>query len=613
MCGIAFIAGAHEPDAIQRMANAIRHRGPDALTTGAYGACSIGHARLSIIDLVSGDQPMTDASRNLWIALNGEIYNYRELRAELEREGATFRTQSDTEVLLEGWKRWGRALLDRVRGMFAFAIWNESERSLFAARDLFGEKPFYYAIDDRGALLAASELKAIVASGAIAPRISNTSLDAFLSFGYIPPDRTVYENVHVLPPAHTLEWRDGKVRIEPYWKPRFEKRAMSLEDAAAEVLHRMDVAVERQMVADVPVGAFLSGGLDSSSIVALMSKHTLAPVKTFSVGFGDAINELPYARAVANLYKTEHHEIDLGAPNVGELLLRMVDVYDEPFADSSNMPVYRIAEYARKFVKVVLSGDGGDELFGGYWWYLPLAASEKSMRFALAQWVVLRLVGRVARVRSRALQRRATAAGLAGRWRDIWTRDMAMQTLHRPARRRRLWGNREVELYTPNGLFMPGDDVRGLDRAFHFDLTHYLPGDILVKVDRAAMAHGLETRAPFLDRDLVELALSLPPSFKVSEPRTKLVMREALQHLWPEEVRARGKMGFGAPTPLWLNRADVQSLIRHVARSGGALRDLLPGVTERDLQRPDYASWILLTLGLWLERKAGSLPAEVAA
>jgi len=598
MCGIAWIVGPDGGAAIGRMAASISHRGPDALTTRAFEGCHFGHARLSIIDLVSGDQPMSDSTGRLWIAFNGETYNYRELRAQLEREGVVFRTHSDTEVVVEGWKRWGKGVLDRMRGMFAFAIWNEDERSLFAARDLFGEKPLYYAVTPSGELVAASEMKAILASGKIEPRLSRGAVDAYLMLGYVPPDRTIYENIFTLPPAHCMEWRDGKVKVERYWEPRFPTRSISLDDAASEVLRLMDQAVERQMVADVPVGAFLSGGLDSSTIVALMSRHTPEPVKTFSVGFGDAINELPYARAVARQYNTEHHEIDLGQPNVAELLLRMIDVYDEPFADSSNMPTFRICAYARQFVKVVLSGDGGDELFGGYWWYPPLVESE-SVRFARMQWILLRAVGKLRS--NAALARRGTAAGLAARWDDVWGRDVAAHTILRAKTRQRLWGG-NAPLFTPNGLFRPADDVRGLNRAFHFDLTSYLPGDILVKVDRAAMAHGLETRAPFLDRDLVELALSLPQSLKVDGGRTKIVMRKAFEQLWPEEIRGRGKQGFGSPTPVWMHMPEVQALIKRVTRPGAPLRELLPGVTERDLQQGSYAAWILLTLGLWLER-----------
>jgi asparagine synthase (glutamine-hydrolysing) len=605
MCGIAAIVS---PDAVQqeglpRMVELLGHRGPDAQGVRTIPGCALGHTRLSILDLSTGAQPMTDTAERYWIVFNGEVYNFQALRDELGRRGHQFHTHSDTEVVIAAYHEWGRACLDRFRGMFAFALWDTHEKTLFAARDLFGEKPLYYAVTPAGALIVASELKAILASGAIQPRLSLTSVDAFLTFGYVPPDRTIYENIAVLPPAHCMEWRSGSVRVERYWRPRFETRNIALPEAAKEVLRLMDQAVERQMVADVPVGAFLSGGLDSSTIVALMQRHTREPVKTFSVGFGEDINELPYARAVARRYATEHHEIDLGRPNVAELLLRMIDVYDEPFADTSHIPTFCLAGYARQFVKVVLSGDGGDELFGGYSWYPDLAASQ-SVRFARAQWLLLRALARLQRNPSRALVRHGAVAGLAASGDDLWKRDIVAVTVTRERRRRRLWANREVALYSPNGLFRPDDDVRGLDRAFHYDLTSFLPGDILVKVDRAAMAHGLETRAPFLDRDLVELALSLPPSLKVNGDAMKVVMHEAFRHLWPEELHGRRKQGFGSPIGSWMALPEVQSMIHRVASRGSPLRELLPGVRESDVLERSYAGWILLTLGLWLERGA---------
>lgn len=600
MCGIAWIVGNVRPGSIDRMAESLRHRGPDALSTHTLAGCAIGHARLSVIDLVAGDQPMHDSTGRFWIAFNGEIYNYKALRAELLREGVALRTSSDTEIVVEGWKRWGRGILDRVRGMFAFAIWNEAERTLFAARDLLGEKPLYYALTGDGSLVAASELKAILASGQITPRLSPSSLDAFLMLGYVPPDRTVYENVSVLPPGHCLEWRDGRVEVQRYWHPVFRTQPISLADAGRELLRLADQAVERQMVADVPIGAFLSGGVDSSTIVALMSRHTREPVKTFAVGFGRDINELPYARAVATQYATDHHEVDLGAPDVSGLLRRMVDVYDEPFADTSHIPTYQICGYARQHVKVALSGDGGDELFGGYWWYPPLAASETS-RFGYAEWLVLRAADTLRGHRDRELHRRAVGAGFAARWPDTWSRGVAVHTVSSDRSRRRWWGGRTTP-FAPDGLFRPPADVQGLNGAFHFDLTSYLPGDILVKVDRAAMAHGLETRAPFLDRDLVEFALSLPADLKVRGNETKVVMREAFQALWPHEIRTRGKQGFGAPLASWMHQPDVQEMVRSVSSPASPLQALLPGLRRQDLLRPTYASWVLFTLGLWLER-----------
>jgi asparagine synthase (glutamine-hydrolysing) len=599
MCGISVIAGVTRDGAIERMIEAIEHRGPDATASHAAAGCTLGHARLSIIDLSTGDQPMSDATGRWWIAFNGEIYNFHDVRDELARKGHRFRTQSDTEVVLLGYQEWGAALLDKLRGMFALAIWDAEERELFAARDLFGEKPLYFAQSGDGLVLA-SELKAIAASGLVPMIADPESVDAFLTLGYVPPDRSIYRDIQTLPPGHFLVWKNGSMRITRYWTPKLEPRAMSLRDAAAEVRVLLRQAVKRQMIADVPVGAFLSGGLDSSTVVAMMQEHSPHPVKTFSVGFGSLINELPYARAVAERYGTEHHEIDLGEPDVASLIQRMVAVYDEPFADTSHIPTFLVSEFARRSVKVVLSGDGGDELFGGYSWYAPLAMSEE-IPFAFAQWIVLRSMSIALRHRNRALTARSHAAGLAARWDDVWTRDVMSQTVFRAHERQQMWGERTVPRFEPGGYFRPSPQTSGLDRAFYFDLTSFLPGDILVKVDRASMAHGLETRAPFLDRDLVEFALTIPAELKVRGKQTKIVLREACRELWPESLRDRPKQGFGSPIGRWLKLPSMQPLLNRVFGEGSALRRMLPGIPNGARHGVNYRTWTLLTLGLWLE------------
>lgn len=603
MCGIAIVIGEQQGSlAAGRMIASMEHRGPDRRGLSSLGACSLGHARLSIIDLATGDQPMSDASGRYWISFNGEIYNFRALRTELERSGVVFQTQSDTEVVLAAYAALGAACLDRFRGMFAFAIWDGEKKTLFAARDLFGEKPLYYATGDDGSFAAASELPSLLSSGIIQPLLSCEAVDAFLMFGYVPPDRTIYQNVSTLPPAHYLTWSGGRVEITRYWKPRLEPQSISMADASEQLRGLIEQAVERQMVADVPVGAFLSGGLDSSTIVALMQQHSAIPVKTFSVGFGDRINELPYARAVAQRYRTEHHELDLGTPDVASLLERMADVYGEPFADTSHIPTYLISQFAARHVKVVLSGDGGDELLGGYWWHMVLARAGRIPR-SFALWAVLRITSRLLSDRNRALRDSSVAAGWAARWPDSWLATVQSHVVINARHRRKLWG-RDVSLYLPGAYYEPGNEIRGMDRGFFFDLTHYLPGDILVKVDRAAMAHGLETRAPFLDRDVVEFALSLPAALKVDSQRGKLILREACERYWPQELHGRGKQGFGSPYDQWLDFPDVQALMRRVTGRGSRLRQLLRGPVEDAMTRRDYRAWVLLTLGLWMERNS---------
>jgi len=598
MCGIAAIVGGSPPaGAVASMVDALVHRGPDERCETALPGCALGHARLRILDLATGSQPMTDAAQRYWIVFNGEIYNFRELREELERKGRAFRTSSDTEVVINAYDEWGRACLDRFRGMFAFALWDTRAKTLFAARDLFGEKPLYYAAGRGGAFLVASELRALLAAGLTERSLDRQSVDAYLALGYVPPERTIYEGVGTLPPAHALTWRDGRVDVAPYWRPSFGGHAVTLPEAAEELRAAAARAVKRQMIADVPVGAFLSGGLDSSTVVALMQQQSARPVKTFSVGFGTAINELPYARAVARRYGTEHHEIDLGEIDAVAMARRVAEVHDEPFADTSSIPTFLVAQYARRFVTVVLSGDGGDEMFGGYSRYVALQRSQ-SIRMATPQWLLLRAGSRLLRERWRGLAERSQIAGIAARAGDLWERNLMMHTVIAAPERLRLRG--AANGYDI-GAYQPPAHVAGLDRAFDFDVRVFLAGDILTKVDRAAMANSLETRAPFLDRDVAELALSLPATLKVCNGERKRVMRAAFEPLWPEEIRERPKQGFGSPVAQWLRGPSMRALVDTVAAPSSRLRRLLPGLAAADLHRGNYASWTLLMLGLWLD------------
>jgi asparagine synthase (glutamine-hydrolysing) len=606
MCGIAAIVGTQlDPgtDRIERMTEQLAHRGPDANGYLRFPGCELGHRRLSIIDLSTGAQPMTDASGRYGITFNGEIYNYQELRAELENLGHRFKTHSDTETILASYAQWGVACLDRFRGMFAFAIWDSRERRLFAARDLFGEKPLFYAHLSDGAFLAASEIKALLASELCEPRLNPATLDAYLVLGYVPPDRTVYRDIHTLPPAHYLEWSAGSLTVRRYWTPRLTSQVLPIDEAAEELSRLLRQAIRRQMVADVPVGAFLSGGLDSSTIVALMQQASPRPVKTFSVGFGSMINELPYARAVAQRYQTDHHEIDLGEPPVPEMLYKTAEVYDEPFADSSGIPTYLISEFARRHVKVVLSGDGGDELFAGYPWYQRFARMQR-MAPSRLRWAALRAASRLVGDRIAWLNEYSDLLGLATRMPDLGRRTALIHTNFFEEQRRRLWADRSGEVvgFSLSDSFAPPADVAGLNRVFYHDLVCYLPADILVKVDRASMAHGLETRAPFLDRDVAEFMLSVHPQLKVSATHTKILMRRACASLWPPELSDRGKQGFGVPYAMWLGLPKVQALLRDVFAKTSPLTHVLPGARRYDYSQRNFPTWILLSLGLWLDR-----------
>lgn len=614
MCGIAGILsfGSEAPSgAIARMTSSLKHRGPDGQEVVELPGCHLGHTRLSVIDLVGGKQPMTEEKNRYWIVFNGEIFNFRELRTELTGLGWQFRTQSDTEVLLRGYQQYGQEVLGRLNGQFAFLIWDRQERQVFLARDRFGEKPLYWARSPDGYLLVASEIKAILASGLLRPVIDPVSVDAYLGLLYVPPDRTIYKNISTLRPGRAMLWQKDRCTEWEYWHPKYSTEQVEVPEALDRLRMLTQQAVRRQMVADVPVGAFLSGGLDSSTIVALMAKEAKQPVLTFSVGFGGLIDELPYAREVAIEYKTEHHEIQVDVPVV-ETLEEMAEVYDEPFADSSNIPTYLLAKYVRQHVKVALSGDGGDELFGGYEWYLHLGAFERDRRGEAALWWIwLRAFLWRALARSGiGVQSHRDAAVLRfivaqhqQLYPDIWERHVFGNTdMHK--NRTQLWGGRapensEVAL---RKAYMVEKNIKGMDRATDFDIRCYLPGDILVKVDRAAMGNGLETRAPFLDVDLAEFVLGLSWQLRFREKDLKYLLRAAYAHLWPSSIRARKKQGFGAPIASWLQNPDVRSILRRVCRDDGPLASLLPGLKVMLHSLGAQQLWSVLCLGLWLER-----------
>ena len=623
MCGIAAIiqrAPSGPRETIDRMARRLDHRGPDAVHSIHLGGCDLGHTRLSIIDLAGGHQPMADDSQRFWIIFNGEIYNYRELRRTLESHGWTFRTNSDTEVLLRAYQKWGEDCASHLNGQFAFVVWDTVERKAMAARDRMGEKPLYWATTPDGTVILASEIKSLLASGLVSPRIDRLSIDAYLSLGYVPPDRTIYENVHTLDPGGAMTWHDGRVRRWKYWEPVYSAGGrVDAAEAIEEIRRLVAQAVKRQMVADVPVGAFLSGGLDSSTIVALMTEHARQPVATFSVGFGDLVNELPYARAVAEAYKTNHHELQMDIP-LDEMLVRMAEVYDEPFGDSSNIPTYLMSGFAARTVKVALAGDGGDEIFGGYSWYIHLLRGapdgpEASLAARRLRAFVLRAMAKVgAPVAHRRDAAVRACSGMVRQYPELWDRHLAWATLVNRDRSA-LWGGQPPgALGALREQFLPGPNVRGMDRASDFDVRCYLPGDILVKVDRAAMAHSLEVRAPFLDVDLVQFVLGLPWQLRFKGGQLKPLLKEACGSLWPPELRNREKQGFGGPITHWIRRPEVVHLLRRVTAPDSPLMALLPGAAAAvSLDLPELTweeaqfRWSILCLGLWLENHSGSL------
>jgi asparagine synthase (glutamine-hydrolysing) len=605
MCGIAGIAGTQtnrHQQAVESMVNALRHRGPDGAGLHTFPHCSLGHTRLSIVDLNTGDQPMLSSDGDVAITFNGEIYGYKDIKRSLS--DYKFRTTSDTEVILALYERHGANLLAHLPGMFAFAIWDEREQALFAARDRFGEKPFYFAWGRQGEFLFASEIKSLIASELFTPKLDRAALAHYLRHLYVHPQQTIYSNVFVLPPAHRLTLIGGNLSIEPYWKLPASQECLSNQEAVEEFRRLFEKAVDRQLIADVPVGAFLSGGLDSSSVVAAASR-THPHLTTFSYGFPDAIDELPYAREIAQLYHTNHVELEDQDLDLAELIHTMADVYDEPFADSSNVPTYLISRAARRHGKVALTGDGGDELLAGYdFWYRPLWEMERDGSMSAGVAALLRL--------SRSLSYRLNLPVPAswqstGRGAELRAQHATIAEAH--ATQNFFFSDEEQRsLGMSNGHARHQDisEVSSpdtLDAALRMDLLDYMPGDILVKTDRASMAHGLELRAPFLDVDFASFCISLPTRLKINAREDKVILRRAYGDSWTEAVRGRTKCGFGAPVSQWLKREGVVEVKERILNNPRhALFSLVPFEGTRPfVNRDNYQAWSLLTLGLWLE------------
>ncbi len=605
MCGIAGILtqdSKRYERALKNMVEALRHRGPDGQGIDHFPNCSLGHTRLSIVDLETGGQPMRSSDGNLGITFNGEIYGYQKLRRQLTTY--PFKTTSDTETILAMYERSQERLLETLPGMFAFGLWNDRKQELICARDRFGEKPLYYAFGPGGEFLFASEIKALLASGLITPILDKSALVHYLQRLYVHPHHTIYRNVYALPPAHMLRYADGKLSILRYWHLPNPRDSVSPEEAIAEFRRLLLNAVGDCLVADVPVGAFLSGGLDSSTIVAAASSYQ-PHLQTFSFGFGDSINELPYAREVARLYRTNHVELVDKDFDIGDLLEQMASVYDEPFADSSNIPTFLISKQARNYVKVVLTGDGGDELLAGYdWWYRPLVemqnprASHRALAamFQTAAWLRKKLCGTLPESWQRVQEGMAAYDGHCTIAEAHYKQNVYFS------------GHDLVQLGLDMSLYeIPVNWKQyasgSVDDALRMDVEDYMPGDILVKIDRASMAHGLELRAPLLDVAFASFCISLPDRLKISSEGDKLILRQAFRHEWPRSIRARGKQGFGAPVREWLRLPSVVRLKRaYLDNPNHKLFEFLSFEGSRPfVARGDYHTWILLVLALWME------------
>ena len=573
MCGISGIfdlQGQRDIDVLllARMNHSLRHRGPDEGGLHREPGLGLAHRRLSVIDLASGQQPLFNADRSVAIVFNGEIYNYRSLMAELRQFGHVFRTSSDTEVIVHAWEQWGEQCVQRLRGMFGFALWDRRRHLLFLARDRLGVKPLYYGEADDGTLLFGSELKALLAHPAMPRALDPLAVEEYFAYGYVPEPRSIFQHARKLPPGHTLSIRAGQPLPAPqaYWDIPFTPNPPASEaQAADELLARLREAVRIRMVAEVPLGAFLSGGVDSSAVVALMAGASSTPVNTCSISFGDpAYDEARYADLVARRYATAHHARRVEQDDF-ELIDLLARLYDEPFADSSAMPTYRVCQLARQRVTVALSGDGGDESLAGYRRYRLHTREEKvrkAMDPLLPAGLRQSLFGTLGRLYPKAdwaprfLRAKTTFEGLARDTTDAYFHGVSLlgdamrARLFSPELRRSLYGYRAVEVLRRHALASPAQDP--LSQVQYLDLKTYLPGDILTKVDRASMAHALEVRSPLLDHELVAWMSGLPPQFKLRRGVGKYLLKKALRPLLPDTLLYRQKMGFSIPLADWL-------------------------------------------------------------
>ena len=621
MCGIAGIFHCAtpkpvDPARVERMCDALAHRGPDGAGVWTAPGVGLGFRRLAIIDIAGSPQPMASADGRAMLVFNGEIYNYRELRRELAARGARFRTQGDGETILAAWQQWGVECLPRLHGMFAFALYDLPTRRLFLARDRLGVKPLHTARLSDGSLAFASELKALLAHPLLRREIDPLAIEDYLAWGYVPEYRSILAGVEKLPAGHYRLLEHGREPAAPvqWWDVSFAERSTgSAADLGAQLLHRLREAVTSRMTADVPLGAFLSGGVDSSSVVALMAEASPEPVTTCTIGFDDSgHDESEYARTIAARFGTRHHQRQVSPHDFGEID-RLATIFDEPFADASALPTLRVCALAREHVTVALSGDGADEAFAGYRRH-AFQLREDRVRALLPAGLRETVFGAAGRIYPKAdwaprpLRAKTTFQSLGSSSEEGYARALAVcspelrDTLY-SADFLRLRGEYRAE--QPLVATMRAAPARtGLDRAQYADLKFWLPGDILTKVDRTSMAVSLEAREPLLDHRLVEFAATLPERMRVRGRQGKWLMKQVMRRHLPDEILFRPKMGFVTPIAAWL-RGPLASEARAVAKSGALARtgwfdaERLGGLSEAHLAgRGDHSRliWQLLML-----------------
>jgi asparagine synthase (glutamine-hydrolysing) len=620
MCGIAGTVrsdgSAADPALVERMCAALEHRGPDARGVHAEGPAGLGIQRLRVVDLEGGDQPIYNEDRTVAVVLNGEIYNFRELRRRLEADGHRFRSDGDTETIVHLYEEEGVECVRHLDGMFAFALWDEPRQRLLIARDRVGKKPLFYSL--RGdALSFASELRALLEDEGVPRDVDEQAIDCYLAYGYVPAPLSAFAAVRKLPPATAMVYEGGRVELERYWQLDFSRKHAVADprELHAPLLETLRGAVRRRLVADVPLGAFLSGGIDSSAVVAAMAQETSEPVRTFSIGFGGGrFDELEHAREVARLFGTEHEELHV-RPDAIAIAPTIARHYGEPFADSSAIPSFYLAEMTRRHVTVALNGDGGDESFAGYTRY---AANVLAARLERLPAPLRRLGGALAARLPESGEEQSAGSRirrLGGSLRlDGPERYGRYVSLFDPEQRARLYSD-EYRAEQGDGrlaaaaIAEPWREASGsarLDVLLEVDVRTYLPGDLLTKIDIATMAHSLEARSPFLDPAMMQFAASIPAPMKLRGMQKKVVLRDALRSWLPDSILDRPKQGFSVPLAEWL-RGDLRDYSREVLLDPGsfgrhrfrpgAVQDLL----DAHLVGSDHSHriWALMMLELW--------------
>jgi asparagine synthase (glutamine-hydrolysing) len=619
VCGIhgmvSLMGEPVDPALMRRMGKVTEHRGPDDEGLFVHQSCAIGMRRLSIIDLAGGHQPISNSDDTLWVVCNGEIYNFQELRAELEARGCRFKTHSDTEVVLHSYAEYGDSFVNKLDGMFAFAVYDMKRQRLVIGRDRLGIKPLYYRLDSKW-LVFASEAKAILAVAETGPQLDPLALDSYLRLGYVAAPRSIFAGIQKLPTASLLVVEDGRTRIKSYWTlPADVDRTTTEEEWVEQLRASIERSVTSQMVSDVPLGAFLSGGVDSSAVVAFMAKASSKPIKTYSIGFSggsadEFYNELPYARQVANQFSTDHHEI-IVRPDLVTLLPRLLWHMDEPIADSAFLTTYLVSEFARREVTVILSGVGGDELFGGYRRYL---GDFYLNRYKLIPKPVRALLAKVGAKmpsdrHSPLLNTLRYAKGfLASAEMSFEERYLNyVQTLSNEKVRSLLGRSEELGVDAVTAALRDATSDDGLNRLLFTDASTQLPDDLLLLTDKMSMATSLECRVPLLDQELVELSARIPESLKIRGGNLKYLMKKALRGVLSDDILFRKKRGFGAPMGAWLKK-ELKPIVRHVLSEDAIKRRglfrptvLQELISDHDSNRQDYTDQLLglFNLEIW--------------